>query len=818
MALSQELATAALVARLADRGLTGAVALLPLASSVVDQVGPRLAAARQDPEGGGAFAATMALLADISVKEQPRLDAMLGTLALIDADLNTLVGVDPNDPLRPALPPLVQTSVGQRAAPLLTRLESVLPAVQAGVQAVLALPDAFPDRSSVRYALIAQKTAEPRATGGFWGNIGFIEIEGGRPVGFDYFRSQFLDRPQRLRLPPPTPLVRYMGMDQWMLRDANWWPHFPTSVNQFQEFLRHDTGLQADGVIAFDETVLQGILKIVGGVQVPEYGERVDANNVLDRLEFYAYGPGDRAAQARGRRPFFEFLASKVISQIAGLDPDRVQKLGKLLLDLLAEKHILMYYAQPPAQALMTRLGWDGRIDTAPGDYLAVVDTNVDYTEPYPGVEKITSYEVEIRPDGELWAYLTIDYANTNARSTTVEAVRSVQRDFADYLRVYVPAGSVLQRAFGIEGDAETWEEGSRTVFGGYFLLKPGEQRRIELHYQLPGSLQEFVRSGFYLITVQRQPGTPVRTVTVRVTLPGQQPAAGEAALVPVAVLSASGTVAPAVGTHQGRPSLSYAFDLRADIRLAIPLPGAEVPPRPAALRRLALAAPQLPAVPASWVRADLALPPEELEARAPVLHRAPTPEPTFALPTLVPAPAQALASVPPPTRAPPPAPPPAAQPTVAEPVPGPSVRLPEGIIVRLPAPRQLLVPKLGLDVPVLPTSHNLAEWETAADAVGWLTGTANPGERGNLVLAGHNDARGAVFARLEELEPGDEVVVVSDDGRFRYVVARSQVLPPNLRASLYPSIDARATLVTCTPSPSNELRHIVTALLVGPT
>ncbi len=65
----------------------------------------------------------------------------------------------------------------------------------------------------------------------------------------------------------------------------------------------------------------------------------------------------------------------------------------------------------------------------------------------------------------------------------------------------------------------------------------------------------------------------------------------------------------------------------------------------------------------------------------------------------------------------------------------------------------------------------------TRFERVGWWSGGVPPGGQGPAVLAGHVDSRRgpAVFFRLRELRPGDEVRVRGADGRtVAYAVERS--------------------------------------------
>ncbi len=61
---------------------------------------------------------------------------------------------------------------------------------------------------------------------------------------------------------------------------------------------------------------------------------------------------------------------------------------------------------------------------------------------------------------------------------------------------------------------------------------------------------------------------------------------------------------------------------------------------------------------------------------------------------------------------------------------------------------------------------------------VGHYTSTAQPGEIGNFAIAGHRVTHGQPFARLLELDAGDEVVVETRDAIYTYVMDGS---PGNL-------------------------------------
>jgi sortase A len=79
--------------------------------------------------------------------------------------------------------------------------------------------------------------------------------------------------------------------------------------------------------------------------------------------------------------------------------------------------------------------------------------------------------------------------------------------------------------------------------------------------------------------------------------------------------------------------------------------------------------------------------------------------------------------------------------------------------------------------------------------AVGYIPGTALPGEKGNMGLAGHRDT---FFRKLRDINPDDEIRVTTQDGVFHYYVERTNIVNPEdvwvLNSTAYPAL----TLVTC--------------------
>jgi sortase A len=102
-------------------------------------------------------------------------------------------------------------------------------------------------------------------------------------------------------------------------------------------------------------------------------------------------------------------------------------------------------------------------------------------------------------------------------------------------------------------------------------------------------------------------------------------------------------------------------------------------------------------------------------------------------------------------------------------------------------------IPSLELVVPVFMSSAR-PYLELGA---GWVEGTAQPGESGNVALAGHRDS---YFRPLEGLSEGATVQLATESGVLRYEVDDIRIVDALDVSVLEPTDDAVLTLITCYP------------------
>ncbi|HEX6288538.1 MAG TPA: sortase [Herpetosiphonaceae bacterium] len=127
--------------------------------------------------------------------------------------------------------------------------------------------------------------------------------------------------------------------------------------------------------------------------------------------------------------------------------------------------------------------------------------------------------------------------------------------------------------------------------------------------------------------------------------------------------------------------------------------------------------------------------------------------------------------------------------------------------------PVRVQVPAMELDSKVVEVFVQNGAWQVADYAVGYHHGTGVVGY-GNMVMAGHKGLRGSVFARLEQLKVGDEVIVEAAGQRFQYRVRTTGSVWPHQVDVMFPTEKPQLTMLTCTNWDTQ--RFIVIADFIG--
>ena len=156
--------------------------------------------------------------------------------------------------------------------------------------------------------------------------------------------------------------------------------------------------------------------------------------------------------------------------------------------------------------------------------------------------------------------------------------------------------------------------------------------------------------------------------------------------------------------------------------------------------------------------------------------------------------------------------------------------RIPGTTTTLAPLPRPALIPEdsyapepvveIGtMEIPALGLVHRIYQGVTLHNidrGPSHWPGTADPGQPGNTVFAGHRITNSHPFRHLDDLVPGNQVIFTVGGARSVYEVTGSLVVDPDDTWIAAQTQDATGTLYACHPPGSLAKRYVVKLALVG--
>jgi hypothetical protein len=380
------------------------------------------------------------------------------------------------------------------------------------------------------YMLIFQNDKELRPTGGFLTAYAIMTVDKAKfnPALSDDIYN--LDAKYKPSIPAPKPIVNYIKgpyvlSQNLRLRDMNWWPDFPTSMGTFSKAIQEVGVKDIDGIIAVDTRVLESLLKVIGPIGVPGFGNfstdidpECNCSQVIHELEKYADVEGpiiwdpvtgkiiQRPKNSENRKKIIGPLMNSVLANAMGQPKEKLAPLFTAAFNSVMEKHVLFYLYDEKVQKSVVDFGIGGAIKDYNGDYLHISDANLGGRKSNLYATEEVMQEVKIDGNGNATKTVTITYKNPEKHDGWLNSVLPV------WVRIYVPKGSELTAIEGLEPKGEPYEESGKTVFSGFFQLRPEGLAKVTFQYKLPFKVKDQ-----YKLLIQKQPGANDYLYTVKV-------------------------------------------------------------------------------------------------------------------------------------------------------------------------------------------------------------------------------------------------------------------------------------------------------------
>ena len=395
-------------------------------------------------------------------------------------------------------------------------LRSKLPEIKIFISSFLEsseiMADVLGENGPRKYLFLFQNNQEMRATGGFIGTYGILDIFNGRVRNFFIDGIYNPDGQLREKIVPPVPIQKMSAT--WSLHDSNWFPDFPKSAEKAAWFYEKTGGPTVDGVITMTPNVMQSLLAITGPIEMENFGVTVDKDNFVETVQQEVEVDYDK--EVNQPKKILAELAPKILDKIFNARSfSDMTKTLKILVESLNEKQILIYSKNYEVEKMLSEEGWSGEILNTQKDYLSVINTNINGYKTDGVIDEQIRHQAEIQADGSIVDTVTITRHHNGG---------NLEKDWwnkvnANYMRVYVPKGSTLIAADGQtrefntppldykklafkwdpqirqeedsmyideESGTRVYEDSEKTVFANWVYVSPQETVVVTYKYLLP--------------------------------------------------------------------------------------------------------------------------------------------------------------------------------------------------------------------------------------------------------------------------------------------------------------------------------------------
>ncbi|MEM4270501.1 MAG: DUF4012 domain-containing protein, partial [Candidatus Pacearchaeota archaeon] len=399
------------------------------------------------------------------------------------------------------------------------------------------------------YLILFQNNMEIRPGGGFIGSYGILTLNRGKITNFTINDVYDADGQLKGHVEPPFAIRRYLQKPHWYMRDSNFNPDFRHSAYAAAFFLNEEMGQKVDGVIGIDVSFLKLLLKEIGPVQVPEYNEIVNSENMYFLTQTHA--EKDFFPSSTQKKDFLRSLSKGIQAKLSEKNDFPYLSVMMVVLKAIEEKHMIFSFNNSIAQNLFTVNGWSSSLwdernlsmkeknkkgSLLINDFLGIVEANLGVNKANFFVERKVSQDININEDGSVSSRATIVYKNNSNKWPG--------GDYKNYIRFVLPQNTSLSQVF-IDGipqkigsaitdpfiyeqktfippqllEIERTEEEGKTLYGFFVTVPAKNTKTISIDYELSKNNNENF-SIEYSLKYFKQPGTEIYPFNLTVNFP----------------------------------------------------------------------------------------------------------------------------------------------------------------------------------------------------------------------------------------------------------------------------------------------------------
>lgn len=357
-----------------------------------------------------------------------------------------------------------------------------------------------------------QNSAELRPTGGFWGSFVYAKIPDNPAQTELFFETNPYKNDNPLLKTTSVDLPKPMA-ETWTDRpqsfvNANWPIDFSQSAKTIEWYFGQGWQTSSDGVVAVSSLAMIDLLDMTGPVTLTD-GTLLTSKNftqIMSQKIDVEYWQKNENHQTNEPKTIIKEMFPQVLQKAKSIS---VFKLYKYMLNQMESGRILVYFNDQKLNKIANKLNISGEVLPYQIDYLSINNANLNGGKSSLNIYQSIALNVSKKNSSII---SSVDITRSHEDNVWPVAINR------NYTRVFVPLGSKLIKAsledLDITQSIDVTEESGRTVYGFWFNLGQGEQKKANIQYEPPYKID---RLSQYKLVLQKQPGTNADNVEITI-------------------------------------------------------------------------------------------------------------------------------------------------------------------------------------------------------------------------------------------------------------------------------------------------------------
>lgn len=348
------------------------------------------------------------------------------------------------------------------------------------------------------YVVLVMDNRILRPGGGQIKTFGTIDFEDGKLKNISFVDITTLDNNIKGKIVPPKPLSEKLAQKQLLFKDSNFDLDFQKDAKIFQDMYQNQTGKQIDGVLAFDVTFLETLLKITG--PITQEGQKTDENlksaDNGQKLADVTLTIFNKLLQDLEKSTTSQNQNATFFNYISNLKQAFVQKHIQVT---FKDQALASFVLAKSLSNILPPIGFDPANDREiTRDFIAISEANLTNLPINNQIEREINYKVNVSSEASIESKLNLTYKNSS------------DKDYLAYIALNTPTAATLSdfKIANISKIKEivTQKPGSLSVFSTYIEIPASSEQIITFAYNL-GKNIKLEQGPTYHLFVQKQPG-----------------------------------------------------------------------------------------------------------------------------------------------------------------------------------------------------------------------------------------------------------------------------------------------------------------------